>query len=440
MPTKSVYLITLLLSLFSCTSEKKDNPLQKASFVKVVETNGKYDLTVNGEIFKVKGIGGSGNYKLLSESGGNSIRTWGTKNLDVMLDSAAKYDLMIAVGLDIEKELHGFDYNDEDAVKEQIERLKKEVLEFKDHPNVLCWVAGNEMNLLFNEEGGLKLVNPKTYTALAELVDFIHEVDPNHPVTTTFAGVMKTHIDLALTHCPNLDFISVQVYRDLEKIPGLVSTGVLDRPFMITEYGPIGHWEQPSTAWGREIEETSAEKAKSLTERIRIGIDEETSGLNIGTYAFLWGQKQERTPTWYGMFNKSGEATARVDVMTRYWTGDNPKNRAPLTDSLVLDGRRAEESVYLKNGEFYEANVFVRDLDGDELRYEWTLMKEVVEKSDGGAFEKEPATITLNVKESQGGKIIFQCPSETGDYRLFSYVNDGKGKVGNANFPFYVNP
>jgi len=43
---------------------------------------------------------------------------------------------------------------------------------------------------------------------------------------------------------------------------------------------------------------------------------------------FSLGQKQERTPTWYGMFLSSGEATETVDVMEYIWTGRWPEIRA----------------------------------------------------------------------------------------------------------------
>ena len=214
-------------------------------------------------------------------------------------------------------------------MKEQIAHLKREVDKYKDHPNILCWVVGNELNLLFNEAGGLKLVNPKTYIALNEVVEYIHKVDPNRPVTTTFAGGEKSHIDLALEHCPNLDFISFQVYGGLVDMPKIVTASGIDKPFMVTEFGPMGHWEMPSTKWGREIEEPSASKAKGYYTRMQKGLANDQSGKNIGHFAFLWGQKQERTPTWYGMFHKSGEATATIDELTKYWTGAYPKNRAP---------------------------------------------------------------------------------------------------------------
>jgi hypothetical protein len=107
----------------------------------------------------------------------------------------------------------------------------------------------------------------------------------------------------------------------------------------------------PQTAWGREIEEPSALKATGLYERIQQGIVNDPTGLCLGGYAFLWGQKQERTPTWYGMFLKTGEATAVVDELTRYWSGQYPENRAPMVDDIRLNDKKAVENVYVKPGE-----------------------------------------------------------------------------------------
>ena len=434
--------MSIILMGLSCNSKTTADPTLKASKVKIKKTDKGFVLLVNGSPFEVKGAGinfvDGHNFKALAEAGGNTFRTWRTDHLEEELEAAIKYNLMIAVGLDLEKELDGFDYTDSVAVQHQLERVKKIVDAYKNHPNILCWVAGNELNLLFGENGTRLMVNPAAYDALADIVDYIHDTDPNHPVTTAFAGITKPHITMALKHCPNLDFISVQVYNDLQHIDSLVKNGVLDRPFMITEFGPKGHWEQPATEWGREIEEPSGIKAKTLAARIQKGIVADSSGLNLGTFAFEWGQKQERTPTWYGMFNKSGEATARIDELTKFWTGKYPENRAPLSDSILLDNKRPVDNIYLNPGTPYSAQVFVRDPDSDPLDYHWVILKEVEVRSLGGAFEKEPEEVAFEVLSQENGKLEFTSPVEEGDYRLFSYVYDGKGKVGNANIPFYV--
>ncbi len=433
-------LVCLFLSLFGCKTETTQN--NNIARVKIVKTDNQYQLLVNEQPFMAKGAGISfsenSNFKALKEAGGTALRTWSTEFASETLDSAAKYGLMVALGLDIEKELHSFDYENEKAVQHQIARLKKEVDQFKDHPNLLCWVAGNELNLLFDEDGSLKLVNPKTYIALNEVVNYIHEVDPHHPVTTTFAGGMKEHIDLALKHCPNLDFISLQAYGDLGAIPEMVKAAQLTKPFMVTEFGPLGHWERPFTEWGREIEEASAPKAKGYTQRMQQGLTNNESGLNVGYFAFLWGQKQERTPTWYSIFHKTGEATATVDELTKYWTGKYPQNRAPQVDSMKLDGRNAVDNIYLRPASEYRAKVFASEPNQDPMTYKWFVLKEVEERSQGGAKELEPPQVDLKGLTEGKEAVQFISPSATGDYRLFVYVYDGKGKVGNANIPFFV--
>ncbi|MFY0690089.1 MAG: hypothetical protein JXQ90_23150 [Cyclobacteriaceae bacterium] len=411
------------------------------SNVTIKKQNEQYNFYVNDQLFKIKGVGLSGRsdkFKALKDAGGNSFRTWSTRGGSQSLDSAAKYGFMVAMGLDIEKELHGFDYNDDTAVAKQLERLKGEVDEYKNHPNLLSWVAGNELNLLFDEDGAMKLVNPKTYIALKELVDYIHEVDPYHPVTTTFAGIHKDQIEHALSYCPNLDFISYQVYGSLNEISEKVAATDVTLPYVVTEFGPVGHWERPSTSWGREIEETSTEKAIGLKERLRNGLDGDASGLSMGGYAFLWGQKQERTPTWYGMFLKTGEAIGTVDVLTKYWSGKDPVNLAPEIKSLTLDGMIATDNITLSPKQEVVASLQASDANQDELTYQWFVLTEVKNRSQGGAFEKEPDEVKLDITSEQPGILQFAVPDTPSEYRLFCYAFDGKGKVATANIPFLI--
>jgi hypothetical protein len=427
----------IIAVLASCNQSKKNvDPLNSPSNVKVKAVNGKYQFYVNKEPFELKGVGlGFTTLAMLHNAGGNSFRTWDSDNAKPLLDSAYKYKLMAAMGLGMGQELHGFDYTDTAAVGKQFRAIKNAVDTYKSHPSVLCWVAGNELNLAPNR--GVP-VNPKVYDALKQIVDYIHKADPNHPVGTAFAGISKASIDVALEHCPNLDFITLQVYGALARLPQMVKTAGITKPFIITEFGPRGHWEVPSTAWGREIEETSAVKATGIMDRIQKGIVSDSSGLNMGGYAFYWGQKQERTPTWYGMFIKSGEATATVDELTKYWTGKYPEIRAPKVDSMKLVEKNAVDNIYLKPGTKYTAKVFASDPNNFPLIYKWVILKEVNERSQGGAREIEPDTVHIERLSNTNGELKFKSPTVVGEYRLFSYVFDGKGKVGTANIPFCV--
>ena len=432
------FLLILSLSV-SFSHGQTQTPKSGPAHVEVKRVDGAFGIYVDGKLFNVKGVGLEGGYyQELADAGGNSFRTWRSTNADEELAEAAKHGFMILMGLDIGKELHGFDYNDEKAVAEQFDRIKETINKYKDHPNVLAWAAGNELNLLFDEKGGLKTVDPKTYKALSDIVDYIHEVDQHHPVTTTFAGIMKEHIELALKEVPQLDFLSYQLYGGVGEVGEAVKEAGINRPYMVTEFGPLGHWETPATQWGREIEEPGAIKATAFAERMTKGIINSDDGLLIGSYAFLWGQKQERTPTWYGLFHADGSQTARLDELSRLWTGKYPDNRAPLVESISLEGKAAKDNIYLKPSKTYSASIEVADPDGDPLKTKWTVMNEVGEKSEGGAHEATPEEIEFKIVESSTNTITFVAPSQGGDYRLFAYVYDGKGKVGDANVPFFV--
>lgn len=447
----SKFLSTILLTiaastcaffLNSCTEAKSNSSATSENKVEIKKIGDQYDFYINNELFEIKGAGldftQGKNFKALAEAGANIFRTWRPDHAPMELDSALKYNLKIAMGLGMDKELHGFDYNDTAAVKKQFERIKKDVLKYKDHPALLFWVAGNELNLLIKEDGSLGVVNPKAYDALADIVDFIHEVDPNHPVTTTFAaGAHGEHIKVVLERCPQIDFLSYQVYNGLASLPEQEMANNIDIPYLVTEYGPKGHWEMPSTSWGREIEENSTQKAEGLRDRIKKGLQSDTTGRNMGGFAFVWGQKQERTPTWYGMFNKDGKPIAVVDELTLYWSGEYPKDRAPAVRSMTLNEKVSTDNVSLKPNQLYSSNVDAFDHEGQSLTYKWQLMKEVDVRSQGGAYEKEPETLDLEITEQKDGKIQFRTPSEKGAYRIFCYIYDDE-KVGNANIPFIV--
>jgi hypothetical protein len=142
------------------------------------------------------------------------------------------------------------------------------------------------------------------------------------------------------------------------------------------------------------------------------------------------------------MFNESGEQTARIDELTRMWTGQYPANRAPLSKAIYINNAPATENIRLKPSQAATVKVLVSDPQGDTLTHEWILMKEVEIRSQGGHFEATPASLALQIIKSEIQvdyvEMTFNAPSEVGEYRLFNYAHDGKNKVGNANIPFMV--
>ena len=398
--------------------------------VEVRGAAGAYTLYRGGEPYLVRGAGVQNPADLdsLVRHGGNSARTWAVGDGRI-LDRAAELGLTVALCLDLGRERHGFDYDDRDAVGRQFARARAEVLAHRDHPALLFWIIGNELNHDFR--------NPRVYDAVNDISEMIHRLDPNHPTTTATAGIDMTLARILEARAPDLDFLSVQVYGGLPGLPGALEETSTALPVMVTEWGTIGHWEVPHTVWGAPVEPTSSAKARLYLEGYE-RVLAPLQGRLIGNYAFLWGQKQERTPTWYGVFAPDGRRTEAADVLQRIWTGAWPANRAPRMLDLKLDGRRAGDDVRLEAGAEYVASVEVDDPEDDALRFEWLMMRESDATESGGDAEIVPGRVPFSSIPRREGAIALRAPEGPGPYRLYVYVGDGRDSVAHANVPFLV--
>ena len=400
--------------------------------VEMIQTNGSYQLYVNHKPFYIKGAGlETGSQEELAAHGGNSFRTWGTDDRQTpkLLDRALTNGLYVTLGLSLGHERQGFDYNDPVAVARQFERVKQEIMKYKNHPALIIWAIGNELNL--------NAKNPKVWDAVNAISRMIHQVDPNHLTTTPLAGFDWSVVQQVKDRAPDLDLISFQMYGDIVNLPRYLRESGWSGPYLITEWGATGHWEVRKTGWGAPIEDNSTTKANSYKKRFEtvIGADRKQC---VGSYVFLWGHKQERTPTWYGMFLDSGEATPAVDVMQYLWTGTWPAIRSPQLEGAWLDGKTAYQNIHLNAGQSYPARVQAVDYNGHTLSFVWNVMKESTDLKTGGDSENKPESLSDLVPAAQGDQITLKAPTKSGAYRVFAYVFDGNGHAAHVNIPFYV--
>ncbi|HSM29182.1 MAG TPA: glycoside hydrolase family 2 TIM barrel-domain containing protein [Woeseiaceae bacterium] len=415
----------------ACSPGAKDaeSPIK----VEIAKTADGYVLMRGGEPYTVKGAGMARNdIERFARHGGNSIRTWSTDNdyqdTKELLDAAHANDVTVALGLSMKAERHGFEYDDPDAVAAQLESVRKEVLKYRDHPALLFWLVGNELNHSYS--------NPSVWDAVNDAATMIHELDPNHPVTTPISGFKPDVIAEIQARAPAIDFISFQMYGSLFGLPDQVAATGFDEPFMMTEWGTIGYWEMEKTSWGAPTELTSSEKADVFL-RAHDEILSTFEGQLIGSYAFFWGQKQERTPTWFGLLTESGKLTEAVDVMQYIWTGGWPANRTPRVESIRLDGRNYKDSVVLAAGESYDAVFDVADPEGDPLTYRWEVKPESDSQKAGGDREEALPNLEGLLSNAEARETTITV-DEPGRYRLFAYAYDGQDHVAHANIPFLV--
>lgn len=399
--------------------------------VELVEKDGKWQLLRGGEPYFIKGVGGQTELDRAVAYGANSVRTWGAHEAIAILDEAHEKGLTVLFGLWVGCERQGFDYDDAKAVEAQLARFTEIVREYKDHPAILMWGIGNETDLFYSDF--------KVWNAINDIAKMVHEEDPNHPTMTVTAGLDVAEVQLIKERAPHIDVYGINTYGELIGVDKAIRAYGWEGPYVITEWGPDGHWEVPNTKWGVPIEQTSTEKAAKYKERYEKGILRDPE-MCIGSYVFLWGQKQETTPTWYGLFLEDGTETGVMDELEYGWSGKYPDNRSPRINEYLLNGKTRFESVYVEPGKDQTISVDASDPEGDELMYKWELLPESRDIKVGGDKESRPEAVPIKTKDEDLNRssITFKAPKKEGAYRLFIYIYDGNGNAATANFPFYV--
>ncbi|MEL6342702.1 MAG: hypothetical protein AAFV53_06190, partial [Myxococcota bacterium] len=139
----------------------------------VAAADGGFTLIRDGAPFVVQGVGGEDQLTLLTRIGGNAIRTWGVgAETGAFLDAAHAQGLAVSVGIWLGHDRHGFDYTDAAQVAAQKAAAREAVLAYRDHPAVLVWGVGNEM------EGFAEGDDPDVWSAVCDIADMVQELDP----------------------------------------------------------------------------------------------------------------------------------------------------------------------------------------------------------------------------------------------------------------------
>ncbi|RZK74689.1 MAG: glycosyl hydrolase family 2 [Pedobacter sp.] len=449
MKNQMLFLCTFLVFGLGACKDKYDYPIPRNSFeetttpppakVTVVKVNNQWQMQVNGKEFYIKGVASNNYHDLAIKYGANTARTYGVAtNTREILDKAHAAGVYVNFGLYIGRETDGFDYNNTTAVSQQLEKMKQDILRFKDHPALLCWSIGNEAEASYT--------NTKLWNAVEDIAKFIHENDPNHPTTTTLASSNIDHIKNIINLAPSIDILSVNTYApNLPGVLGNVTTAGWQKPYMITEFGPRGTWQmapEPTRVltWGGLVEQTSTEKADIYLQAYQDNILANKANGCIGSFVFLWGyQTHGEVLTWFGMFDKKGYTFPAVDAMQFAWTGSYPANRAPVIQNrnqILMDGKKAEDNIMVAKASAHTASVVATDPENDPLTYAWRIVKEKAAAADGSLADGIAGLITTNTTAN----ITFTAPNETGAYRLIVFVSDDTNKkVASAVIPFYVN-
>ncbi len=406
-----------------------------APFAEIKKTSdGRFELYLEGRPTYIKGVGGTFRLDIAAESGANAFRTWGgsIESIKRDLQKARLHNMYIMQGIGLTKDSSA--YHDENYKS----KLRNEVRElanvFKDDPNIFIWCLGNEIDLAnANNETSWKFVE--------ELAQIIKSIDKKHLVGTVIAHNAEA-LDYIAACCPSLDMIGINSYGSIGEVASIVKNSQYKGAYMITEWGPTGFWERNSTTWGAPLEQTSEEKRIVYEERYTQHI--QASDRCLGSFVFLWGQKEERTPTWFSMFVErnveglplKGEKTPMVEAMIRVWNGKEPAQTAPVVHDFTINGKKAEESITVTPNQSLDAKVTAIDKEKDKLTYVWEILEEATVLGFGGSYEPRPDRVG-EVKVTEQENFTFKM-DKPGNYRLYVYVLDNTGFVATVNIPFQV--
>lgn len=369
-------------------------------------------ILVDGKPFPIHGAAGDQQLGLLKQLGATVVRTYGEPP-DAVLDQAQKLGLKVIVGFWLEHPRRGFNYADPAQANAQLERLAAFVTRYKDHPALLMWGVGNEVEAELTDDSVV-------WPAIGQAAAVVHRLDPAHPVMAVLQETGEDKIRKLMRAAPDVTVLGVNSYGDaLPSLPGRVRAQGWTGPLVVTEIGAMGQWQAAKKPWGAAIEPSSTAKAAALRGYLR-----SLAPVTAGQVLFYWGQKQEVTPTWHSLLLPDGSWTEAAEAMAQAWGGSTPGgDHAPRIGRFDMEAGRAV--------------LEVADPDGDTLSVQWQVMAESTALGKAGDAEAVPRSFGEAVVSSDlTGARIGKLPP--GPYRLFVTVRDGKGAAATANLPFLV--
>ena len=173
-----------------------------------------WELLRNGAPYFVKGIGGRAPLAKAKELGANSVRYWGIQELaetnstgKTNLEEIEELGMTVAAGIWVEHERHGFSYSEPKDVLGQREKVREAVRLHRDHPSVLIWGLGNEMEAGMGEAEAVRV-----WKELEELAKIVKAEDPGRPVMTVIAGADEEKVRAIMEHYPSIDILGINAY------------------------------------------------------------------------------------------------------------------------------------------------------------------------------------------------------------------------------------
>ncbi|WP_030902337.1 discoidin domain-containing protein [Streptomyces sp. NRRL F-5126] len=401
------------------------------SVVKVTGSQGDWQLTVNGAPYEIKGLtwgpptADAAKYMPdVASMGANTVRTWGTDATSKPLfDAAAANGVKVIAGFWLQPGggpgAGGcVDYLTDTAYKnDMLTEFPKWVATYKDNPGVLMWDVGNESVLgLQNCYSGTALEQQRdAYTTFVnDIAKKIHQVDPNHPVTSTDAwtGAWPYY----KRNAPDLDLYAVNAYSDVCNIKSAWEQGGYTKPYIVTETGPAGEWEVPDDANGVPDEPTDEQKAAGYTKAW--GCVTGHRGVALGATLFHYGTEDDFGGVWFNLVPDGLKRPSYYAVKKAYGGDTSHDNAPPQVTDMTVSG--ATQGV----GAGSDVTISTRttDPDGDPVSYQVLFSSNYIDQNKG--------LVPADATDHGDGTLTVKAPDKLGVWKVYVKATDGHGNVG----------
>ncbi|MFI6861112.1 discoidin domain-containing protein [Streptomyces sp. NPDC050421] len=401
------------------------------SVVEVTGSQGNWALSVDGSPYTVKGltwgpaVADAQKYMPdVKSMGVNTIRTWGTDATSKPLfDTAAANGIKVIAGFWLQPgggpgSGGCVNYRTDTQYKnDMLAEFPKWVDTYKDNPGVLMWNVGNESTLgLQNCYSGDELeAQRNAYTTFVnDIAKKIHQVDPNHPVTSTDAwtGAWPYYKNNA----PDLDLYAVNAYDATCTIKSDWEQGGYDKPYIVTETGPAGEWEVDDDANGVPTEPTDVAKGEGYKKAW--GCITGHTGVALGATMFHYGVEDDFGGVWFNLLPGGEKRLSYYAVKKAYGADTSGDNTPPVITDMAVEGA----TTGVPTGSDVKVSTRTSDPDGDAITYQVLFSSNYIDQNK--------ALVPAETKDNGDGTLTAKAPGKTGVYKAYVKATDGHGNAG----------
>ncbi|WP_239074175.1 discoidin domain-containing protein [Streptomyces sp. SID10853] len=401
------------------------------SVVKVTGSQGDWALTVDGSPYTVKGLtwgpsvdDAAKDMPDVASMGVNTIRTWGTDATSKPLfDAAAANGVKVIAGFWLQPgggpgSGGCVNYLTDTTYKnDMLAEFPKWVDTYKDNPGVLMWNVGNESTLgLQNCYSGDELeAQRNAYTSFVnDIAKKIHQVDPDHPVTSTDAwtGAWPYY----KRNAPDLDLYAVNAYDAVCNVKSDWEQGGYDKPYIVTETGPAGEWEVPDDANGVPDEPTDVQKADGYTKAW--GCVTGHKGVALGATMFHYGTEDDFGGVWFNLVPDGQKRLSYYAVKKAYGGDTSGDNTPPVISDMTV----GDATAGVPAGGRVTVRAKVTDPDGDATTSQLFFSSNYI--------DQDKALVPADTTDNGDGTFSAKVPDKVGVYKVYVKSTDGHGNVG----------